>query len=103
MINDHKEATSLINETDVEMSTGSESTNSNQQSKNIESSSNNAPQVHQIDDSSTSNQCLICLTEEKQVACIPCGHLCACVACGHSLRSCPICRHQIEALVRVYV
>ncbi|CAF2117337.1 unnamed protein product [Rotaria magnacalcarata] len=50
-----------------------------------------------------SNPCLICLTEEKQLACIPCGHMTACVACGHSLRSCPICRREIEAFFRIYI
>jgi baculoviral IAP repeat-containing protein 2/3 len=46
-------------------------------------------------------ECLICLTEEKQLACMPCGHLCACVPCGYSLRSCPICRQNIESFMRI--
>ncbi|CAF2117536.1 unnamed protein product [Rotaria magnacalcarata] len=53
--------------------------------------------------STLSNPCVLCLTEEKRLACIPCGHLATCVACGHSLRSCPICRREIKAFVRVYV
>ncbi|CAF0794077.1 unnamed protein product [Rotaria sp. Silwood1] len=36
--------------------------------------------------------CLLCLNTERQVACLPCGHLTSCVACGHSLKTCPICR-----------
>ncbi len=55
------------------------------------------------DDPSPSNPCVLCFTEEKRLACIPCGHFCTCVACGHSLRSCPICRREIEAFVRVYL
>ena len=50
-----------------------------------------------------SNPCVLCLTEEKRLACIPCGHLAICEACGHSLRSCPICRREIEAFVRIYI
>lgn len=46
-------------------------------------------------------ECLICLTEEKRLACMPCGHLCACVPCGYSLRSCPICRQKIESFMRI--
>lgn len=46
--------------------------------------------------------CVICLTEERQVACMPCGHLCNCVSCGYSLSTCPICRQKIQSLVRVY-
>jgi len=54
-------------------------------------------------DSTLSNPCVICMQEEKGLACIPCGHLATCVPCGHSLRSCPLCRREIEAFVRVYV
>jgi hypothetical protein len=54
-------------------------------------------------DSSSSNLCVLCLEEERKLACIPCGHLATCVPCGHSLRSCPICRSGIDAFVRIYV
>ena len=46
-------------------------------------------------------ECLICLTDERQLACMPCGHLCACVPCGYSLRSCPVCRQKIECFMRI--
>jgi hypothetical protein len=52
---------------------------------------------------SPNNPCVLCFTEEKRLACIPCGHLATCVPCGHSLRSCPICRREIEAFVRIYI
>ncbi|CAF3814968.1 unnamed protein product [Rotaria sp. Silwood1] len=48
------------------------------------------------------DECIICFTEEKQLACMPCGHLCACVLCGYALRTCPICRQQIRSFVRIY-
>ncbi|CAF3578311.1 unnamed protein product [Rotaria sordida] len=47
--------------------------------------------------------CLLCLTTERQVACLPCGHLTSCVACGHSLKVCPLCRAVVKAFVRIYV
>lgn len=47
-------------------------------------------------------ECVICLTEERQVACMPCGHLCSCVSCGYSTRTCPICRQKIQSFVRIY-
>ncbi|CAF1575186.1 unnamed protein product [Adineta steineri] len=53
--------------------------------------------------SSSTNLCVLCLTEEKRLACIPCGHLATCVSCGHSLRTCPICRKEINAFVRIYI
>lgn len=46
-------------------------------------------------------ECLICLTEEKQLACMPCGHLCACVPCGYALKTCPICRQNIQSFMRI--
>ncbi|CAF3347240.1 unnamed protein product [Rotaria sp. Silwood1] len=48
------------------------------------------------------NLCVLCLTEEKRLACIPCGHMATCVACGRSLRSCPICRRKIKTFIRIY-
>jgi hypothetical protein len=47
-------------------------------------------------------ECIICLTEERQLACMPCGHLCTCVPCGYALRACPICRQKIQSFVRIY-
>ena len=70
--------------------------------RNKESSSSKASVQKASDDASPANPCLLCLTEEKRLACIPCGHLAACVPCAHSLRSCPICRREIEAFVRIY-
>jgi baculoviral IAP repeat-containing protein 7/8 len=46
-------------------------------------------------------ECLVCLTEEKQLACMPCGHLCACVPCGYALHSCPVCRQKIQCFMRI--
>jgi hypothetical protein len=95
------------------MSTSSESasseidtptpTNTDQQTKNLKSSVMDTTAQSQIDDSSPLNPCVLCLTEEKRLACIPCGHLATCVPCGHSLRSCPICRREIDAFVRIYL
>ncbi|CAF1059699.1 unnamed protein product [Adineta ricciae] len=55
------------------------------------------------DDSSSSNLCSLCLTEDKGLAVLPCGHVATCVPCGYSLKICPICRQRIEGFVRVYM
>jgi len=108
------------NTTDVEMTTSPSLTNESTSSQSsVESTSKaatgnqgEAKTVKQItstadQDQSTStapsNPCAVCFTEEKRLACIPCGHLATCVPCGHSLRSCPICRKEIEAFVRIYI
>ncbi|CAF3833809.1 unnamed protein product [Rotaria sordida] len=107
-------STSSSNISDVEMTTPSQSAYSIQFSSqqtitiNKEETKLEKPTTsiisneNQTSDSSTTNPCVLCLTEEKRLACIPCGHLATCVPCGHSLRSCPICRREIEAFVRIY-
>ncbi|CAF4847184.1 unnamed protein product [Rotaria magnacalcarata] len=47
-------------------------------------------------------ECVVCVTEGRQLACLPCGHVCACVVCGYGLQKCPICRHTIQSFVRIY-
>jgi Zinc finger, C3HC4 type (RING finger) len=113
---------SIPNTTDVEMTTSSQSlTNESTSSQSsVESTSKPTITGNQGEAKTTkqttattkdqeqsattpSNPCVLCLTKEKRLACIPCGHLAICEACGHSLRSCPICRREIEAFVRVYI
>lgn len=50
-----------------------------------------------------SNPCLKCHEDEKQLACIPCGHLSTCIKCSQSLRTCPTCHREIEAYIRVFI
>jgi hypothetical protein len=52
---------------------------------------------------SSDRLCVLCLSEERRLACLPCGHLAICVPCGHSLRSCPMCRREISAFVRIFI
>ncbi|CAF4931089.1 unnamed protein product [Rotaria sp. Silwood2] len=92
------------NSTDVEMTISSQSSiksRSNDDELKIEKPT--IDDRSQSTNSSLSNPCALCLTEEKQLACIPCGHMVTCVACGHSLRLCPICRREINAFARIYI
>lgn len=41
------------------------------------------------------NECAICLCNEKNTIFIPCGHYYCCNVCSDKLRECPICRSQI--------
>lgn len=74
-----------------------------QQTRDAPSSTINSNGEGRTDSSSPTNPCAICHSEEKRLACIPCGHLATCVPCGHSLRLCPICRREIEAFVRIFL
>ena len=48
-------------------------------------------------------ECVICLTDPKEVAVYPCRHLCLCMACAEALPSqsnkCPICRREAQILL----
>ena len=95
------------NTTDVKMTTTAQSstnlmTNTIQYETNIIQSTSSTTTDEQQSDTTPSNLCVLCLEEEKRIACIPCGHLTTCAPCSHSLRSCPICRREIEAFVRIY-
>ncbi|GMI14313.1 hypothetical protein TrVE_jg2172 [Triparma verrucosa] len=53
-----------------------------------------------------SRTCVICLTEEKSYACRPCMHLCVCEDCAGELIKvanvkCPMCRGDVEGIVKV--
>ena len=49
-------------------------------------------------------ECVICLTEEKEVVVFPCRHMCMCMSCAEALPSqnnnCPICRRPVTLLLR---
>jgi hypothetical protein len=78
-------------------------TTTGQQAINLKPSLTDAAVKNQTEESLPLNPCVLCMMEEKRLACIPCGHFTTCVPCGHSLRLCPICRREIEAFVRIYL
>ncbi|CAF1197190.1 unnamed protein product [Rotaria sp. Silwood1] len=100
-----KEAQSIENRTDAEVNISSQSLTSsgNERDVQINKTITNFNDQSQSNDSQSSNLCVLCITEEKKLACIPCGHMSTCVACGHSLRLCPICRREIDAFIRIYI
>ncbi|KYN26823.1 Apoptosis 1 inhibitor [Trachymyrmex cornetzi] len=46
--------------------------------------------------------CKICFNRELQIAFIPCGHLLACAECASNMKTCGICRKDIDIAVQVY-
>lgn len=45
--------------------------------------------------------CVVCLTKERELACMPCGHFSTCVPCGYALTSCPLCRTTVASFIRI--
>ncbi|KAJ1428780.1 Zinc finger, RING-type [Sesbania bispinosa] len=58
-----------------------------------------------FDDSDPGKECVICMTEPKVTAVLPCRHMCMCSECAKALRlqsnKCPICRQSIEELIEI--
>ena len=50
--------------------------------------------------------CIICLQSRRGSAFMPCGHLVCCVRCAQNVQDinpkCPMCRHDIDGILRVY-
>lgn len=59
------------------------------------------------DDSDPGKECVICMTEPKDTAVLPCRHMCMCGECAKELRlqsnKCPICRQAIEELIEIKI
>ncbi|TYH01621.1 hypothetical protein ES288_A09G074000v1 [Gossypium darwinii] len=60
-----------------------------------------------FDDSDPGKECVICMTEPKDTAVLPCRHMCMCSECAKTLRlqsnKCPICRQPIEELIEIKI
>ncbi|KAH7573712.1 hypothetical protein JRO89_XS03G0196600 [Xanthoceras sorbifolium] len=58
-----------------------------------------------FDDSEPGKECVICMTEPKDTAVLPCRHMCMCSECAKALRlqsnKCPICRQPIQELIEI--
>jgi len=52
-------------------------------------------------------QCVVCLTAEREVILLDCGHVCACKLCADTLmredHQCPVCRADIRAIKPAFI
>lgn len=60
-----------------------------------------------FDEIDSGTECVICMSEPKDTAVLPCRHMCLCSGCAKELRSrsdtCPICRQPIQELMEIMV
>uniref|UniRef100_H3GYG0 RING-type domain-containing protein n=1 Tax=Phytophthora ramorum TaxID=164328 RepID=H3GYG0_PHYRM len=58
----------------------------------------------QVEEQNELKLCVICLSNEKSILCLPCRHLCLCKTCSsrQEVTKCPICRLEIEEMLAVY-
>lgn len=52
-------------------------------------------------DETTQEECVICLSDPKDTALLPCRHLCVCSSCFSRLELCPVCRAPFTAYLRI--
>ncbi|PFH36854.1 RING zinc finger protein [Besnoitia besnoiti] len=56
-------------------------------------------------DNFSGRECVICLTEERNTAVLPCRHMCLCSGCANIMRmqsnKCPICRQPVTSLLQI--
>ena len=51
------------------------------------------------------NACVVCLTNQRQVVALNCGHISLCANCAEALplpKSCPVCRARVERFLPVF-
>lgn len=48
--------------------------------------------------------CKICMEDENKIECafVECGHMLACRSCASKLKSCPVCRSEIQQVLKLY-
>lgn len=81
-------------------------TRSNQQERNIEQSS--LADRTEADPLAVSPQtCVVCLSEQREVILMNCGHVCVCAGCAMEIMAsrpnCPICRANIVQVAPAYI
>lgn len=60
-----------------------------------------------VDEDDGDSLCVICLSDPRDTAVLPCRHMCLCSDCAQSLRTqsnkCPICRGPVQSLLHIKV
>ncbi|KAJ3676307.1 hypothetical protein LUZ60_003719 [Juncus effusus] len=64
-------------------------------------------EVKDFEEEDLGKECVVCLSEPRDTAVLPCRHMCLCSECAKALRlqsnKCPICRQPIEQLIEIKV
>lgn len=59
------------------------------------------------DEEDFGKECVICMSEPRDTAVMPCRHMCMCNGCASSFKSqmnrCPICRQPVESLLKIKI
>jgi hypothetical protein len=76
-------------------------------SSNAGEEKNNATGAAEEYEDDGDSLCVICLSDPRDTAVLPCRHMCLCSECAQSLRTqsnkCPICRGPVQSLLHIKV
>ena len=91
---------------DEESSSGDEETGETHLCKGLESSLESAAQgqdgLLKKGGKGETNMCVICMSSEKLVDLVPCGHTSICRKCSRRVDHCPFCRAQIFRRQKIF-
>ena len=90
---------------DEESSSGDEETGETHLCKGLESSQAAAQGQHgrlKKGGKGETNMCVICMSSEKLVVLVPCGHTSICRKCSRRVEHCPFCRAQIFRRQKIF-
>ena len=75
------------------------------ESKEAGDSETSAPHPYVDAEAEAGEDCIICMSEPRTTAVLPCRHMCLCGDCAQMLRTkttkCPICRGPVKQLVEI--
>ncbi len=75
-----------------------------QKAKQLHLVLSNEPVVEKKEELPRSAECIICLSEKSTHIVLPCGHKCLCLGCslGSGLKNCPLCRKDVDNIIKVF-
>jgi hypothetical protein len=97
-------------DTHLEICTLNNNNNNNNTNNNNDNNNNNNNANDNNNDNNNNNDndsiCVVCLSEKREIAFVPCGHMVACNECSKHLMKktnlCPICRTRIKSSLKIY-
>mmetsp|Transcript_21435 Transcript_21435/g.71002 ORF Transcript_21435/g.71002 Transcript_21435/m.71002 type:complete len:260 (-) Transcript_21435:271-1050(-) len=75
---------------------------SSPKAQTVSSPSNRHNSNDKDDSNALDGLCVICLDKQAKMACVPCGHKCLCEDHSAGLRACPICRTNVQTVLKIY-
>ena len=77
------------------------------QNLNETSSQANNVSINDTDSGVSAQTCIVCLSEQREVILMNCGHVCVCAGCAMEIMAtrplCPVCRANIDQVAPAFI